>query len=161
MCYRLAGGAMMFVIGLYYLVLGGRTTKADAAQASSPSSGADTASSDNSLAPNQDPITRNIVAVQVGLIALSMYVTSSSVRSLQAKQGLPLGNQVVGWLTLSMLLLFLRLSINLLTVVSSSLSGCSIPPQPSPTNRPYIPATPTHDHFPHLFSDIRPPNHLV
>jgi GPI ethanolamine phosphate transferase 1 len=35
---------------------------------------------------------------------LAVLVTRSSVASLQAKQGLPLGTQLVGWLTLSMLL---------------------------------------------------------
>lgn len=34
------------------------------------------------------------------MIALSLIVTRSSVSSLQAKQGLPLGNQVVGWFVL-------------------------------------------------------------
>jgi phosphatidylinositol glycan class N len=38
---------------------------------------------------------------QVGLVAVAIIVTRSSVISLQAKQGLPLGTQVVGWLTLS------------------------------------------------------------
>lgn len=37
---------------------------------------------------------------QVGLIALAMLVTRSSVASLQAKQGLPLGTQMAGWCTL-------------------------------------------------------------
>lgn len=43
---------------------------------------------------------RTILGAQVGLIGLAMFVTSSSVRSLQAKQGLPAGNQLVGWLVL-------------------------------------------------------------
>lgn len=38
--------------------------------------------------------------LQIGLIVLSMLVTRSSVLSLQAKQGLPAGNQAVGWLVL-------------------------------------------------------------
>ena len=42
-----------------------------------------------------------IIGVQVGLILLAMVVTSSSASSLQAKQGLPLGNQVTGWMILS------------------------------------------------------------
>lgn len=37
---------------------------------------------------------------QTGLIALSIIVTRSSALSLAAKQGLPRGNQVVGWITL-------------------------------------------------------------
>lgn len=38
------------------------------------------------------------------MILLAVIVTRSTVASLQAKQGLPLGNQVVGWLVLSELL---------------------------------------------------------
>ena len=51
--------------------------------------------------PALDSLPRTILGVQVGLIALAMIVTSSSVASLQAKRGLPIGNQVVGWLVLS------------------------------------------------------------
>jgi len=40
------------------------------------------------------------MGAQVGLVALAMLVTRSSVFSLQAKQGLPLGTQIVGWVTL-------------------------------------------------------------
>ena len=39
---------------------------------------------------------------KTGLIALAMLVTRSSVASLQAKQGLPVGTQVVGWLVLGL-----------------------------------------------------------
>lgn len=46
------------------------------------------------------PITRSLLGLQIGLIALSVLVTRSSALSLQAKQGLPRGNQVVGWLVL-------------------------------------------------------------
>ena len=42
-----------------------------------------------------------LLGVQIGLIILAMIVTRSSVASLQAKAGLPLGNQVVGWIILS------------------------------------------------------------
>ena len=43
---------------------------------------------------------RIILGLQAGLILLAMVVTRSSVASIQAKQGLPIGNQVVGWLVL-------------------------------------------------------------
>jgi phosphatidylinositol glycan class N len=46
---------------------------------------------------NRDLGTKMVLGVQVGLIGLTMFVTQSSVWSLQAKQGLPLGNLVVGW----------------------------------------------------------------
>lgn len=39
---------------------------------------------------------------QIGFIVLAMAVTRSSVISLQAKQGLPKGNQIVGWFILGM-----------------------------------------------------------
>lgn len=48
-----------------------------------------------------DGLSRIILGIQVGLIVLAMIVTRSSVASLQAKRGLPLGNQVVGWIVLS------------------------------------------------------------
>jgi phosphatidylinositol glycan class N len=44
--------------------------------------------------------TRAVVGLQLGLIALATTVTRSAVLSLQARQGLPLGCQIVGWLTL-------------------------------------------------------------
>lgn len=47
-----------------------------------------------------DGLSRMILGIQVGLVALAMAVTRSSVASLQAKQGLPLGTQMVGWFTL-------------------------------------------------------------
>lgn len=46
-------------------------------------------------------ISRAVIGVQVGLVVLAILVTRSSVTSLQSKQGLPLGTQLVGWLTMS------------------------------------------------------------
>ncbi|KAL3460497.1 Phosphatidylinositolglycan class N-domain-containing protein [Aspergillus heterothallicus] len=43
---------------------------------------------------------RVIMGMQMGLAILSLIVTRSSITSLQAKQGLPFGNQVVGWIVL-------------------------------------------------------------
>lgn len=48
-----------------------------------------------------DGVSATLLGVQIGLILLAMIVTRSSVASLQAKAGLPLGNQVVGWMILS------------------------------------------------------------
>ncbi|KAK6517209.1 Glycosyl phosphatidyl inositol anchor synthesis, variant 3 [Arthrobotrys conoides] len=48
-----------------------------------------------------------LLGLQCGLISLSMIVTHSSVKSIQAKQGLPFGNQVVGWCILGLSLLAL------------------------------------------------------
>ena len=50
----------------------------------------------------KDLLSDSILGAQIGLIMLAMFVTRSSVASLQAKEGLPLGNQVVGWLILGM-----------------------------------------------------------
>ena len=51
--------------------------------------------------PPLNNITKTILGIQTGLIMLAMVVTRSSVASIQAKRGLPLGNQIVGWLVLS------------------------------------------------------------
>ncbi|BDD56036.1 Glycosyl phosphatidyl inositol anchor synthesis [Monascus purpureus] len=53
---------------------------------------------------------RVIMGMQIGMVLLALIVTRSSAASLQAKQGLPLGNQVVGWFVLvaSLLLPFLH-----------------------------------------------------
>lgn len=47
---------------------------------------------------------------QVGIILLTIVVTRSTIASLQAKKGLPIGNQVVGWISLiaSMILPFVH-----------------------------------------------------
>lgn len=47
-----------------------------------------------------DGVSRAILGLQVGLVALAILVTRSSVASLQTKQGLPLGTQIAGWATL-------------------------------------------------------------
>lgn len=49
---------------------------------------------------------RIIMGAQVGLVLLALIITRSSVSFLQARQGLPLGNQVVGWGVLGKLKLF-------------------------------------------------------
>lgn len=56
--------------------------------------------------PGSNSLSQTILGVQIGLILLAMIVTWSSIASLQAKRGLPLGNQVVGWLVLSTASLF-------------------------------------------------------
>ena len=55
--------------------------------------------------PRADGLSRNILGTQIGLIVLAMIVTRSSITSLQAKRGLPLGNQIIGWLVLGVSLL--------------------------------------------------------
>ncbi|CCX16400.1 Phosphatidylinositolglycan class N-domain-containing protein [Pyronema domesticum] len=88
----LLGGALMFAMGIAYMVFGTAISDGIPAGQTMKSTVINNA--------NRNIATNIIIGIQVGLIALSMIVTSSSVRSLQAKQGLPFGNQVVGWLVL-------------------------------------------------------------
>ncbi|KAI1436326.1 PigN-domain-containing protein [Xylaria sp. CBS 124048] len=81
------GGSLMVAVGFFYLVFEHKI------------------SSINSESQGQNGISRALIGVQTGLIILSMIVTRSSALSLQAKQGLPRGNQVVGWLVLVISLL--------------------------------------------------------
>lgn len=45
-------------------------------------------------------VTRMLVGVQIGLTILSILITRSTVLSMQSKNGVPPGNQAVGWLVL-------------------------------------------------------------
>lgn len=49
-----------------------------------------------------NPISRIVTGVQVGLTLLATLVTRSSALALQSNQGLPIGNQIVGWIVLGM-----------------------------------------------------------
>lgn len=79
----------MLLVGVLYLLF------EKSIVSSSPSSSKGLAS------PTTGGLPRIILGVQIGLILLAMVVTRSSVSSLQAKRGLPLGNQVTGWVVLS------------------------------------------------------------
>ncbi|KAF2152046.1 putative phosphatidylinositolglycan class N [Myriangium duriaei CBS 260.36] len=82
------GGVLMLVLGIMYI-----TFEKSILQHVKPD--------DNGLGSDKpDSISRAILGVQVGLIGLAIMVTRSSVASLQAKAGLPLGTQVVGWIVL-------------------------------------------------------------
>lgn len=82
------GGALMLLVGLVYLFFEKSILTTQ------------TAHKTGLAAPKADAFTRGILGAQVGLIALAMLVTRSSVASIQAKRGLPLGTQIVGWLVL-------------------------------------------------------------
>ncbi|KAK8207493.1 GPI ethanolamine phosphate transferase-like protein [Phyllosticta capitalensis] len=84
----LLGGFLMFAVGALYILF----EKSIIASSSATKKGL--------AAPQVDGISRSILGVQVGLIALAMAVTKSSVGSLQAREGLPLGTQIVGWTVL-------------------------------------------------------------
>ncbi|KAI5920231.1 Phosphatidylinositolglycan class N-domain-containing protein [Camillea tinctor] len=89
----LLGGTLMVAVGVIYLVFEDRLL-------------ADFAGSTKPLAVGRDnQISRMLIGIQIGLTILAMLVTRSSVLSMQAKLGLPRGNQIVGWLVLVVSLL--------------------------------------------------------
>lgn len=55
----------------------------------------------DSTEPADDKLSRSLIGVQIGFIVLALLVTRSSALSLQAKLGLPRGNQIVGFAVLS------------------------------------------------------------
>ncbi|KAL4787598.1 Phosphatidylinositolglycan class N-domain-containing protein [Aspergillus varians] len=77
------GATLMFLTGLLYLLF-----------------------EDTILGPSHQPAavskqgSRIIMGMQLGMIILALIVTRSTAASLQAKQGLPFGNQAVGWAVL-------------------------------------------------------------
>ncbi|KXJ92328.1 Phosphatidylinositolglycan class N-domain-containing protein [Microdochium bolleyi] len=81
------GGSLMVLIGLIYLIFEDRIL-------------ADPSLDPKAQVPRNNHISRALIGVQTGLIALSIIVTRSSALSLAAKQGLPRGNQIVGWIVL-------------------------------------------------------------
>ena len=114
-----AGGVLMFVAGVAYLYFEHDITS----RSRSKRSGS-----------NPTYLSRTIMGMQAGVILLTILVTKSSVQSLQAKKGLPLGNQVAGWFALvaSMILPFChRLAPNYhylhrLVIIFLSFSPCFI-----------------------------------
>ncbi|KAH8879432.1 PigN-domain-containing protein [Thozetella sp. PMI_491] len=83
----LIGGVLMVVIGILYLIFEDFVL-------------ADFTWPSKSVPKRENHITRMLVGIQIGLILLAMAVTRSSALSLQAKQGLPIGNQITGWIVL-------------------------------------------------------------
>lgn len=77
----LLGGALILLLGVLYIFYA-ETLSAQAKASRKPA------------APE---LSKALLGVQLGLVALAMVVTRSSVASLQAKKGLPLGTQIVGW----------------------------------------------------------------
>jgi phosphatidylinositol glycan class N len=55
-----------------------------------------------SIAVKPSGLSRIILGVQIGLVLLAMIVTRSSIMSMQAQRGLPLGNQLMGWVVLGL-----------------------------------------------------------
>lgn len=79
------GALLMFFTGVLYLLFEDDILRRSSAQASHTISNCGS---------------RVIMGAQIGLVLLSLIVTRSSVFSLQAKQGIPLGNLVIGWFVL-------------------------------------------------------------
>jgi phosphatidylinositol glycan class N len=88
MYFSLYGGILMFAVGAVYLLFEERITANG-----NPQNRKQTASA-------LDIPSRIIFGCQMGLVALAMIVTRSSVITLQARQGLGSGNIYVGWFTL-------------------------------------------------------------
>lgn len=86
--FSLLGGFLILLIGVLYIAF----EQSLLAQSST--------SKEDLEAAEADYVSRLILGAQVGLVALAMLVTRSSVASLQAKTGLPLGTQILGWITL-------------------------------------------------------------
>ncbi|KAJ5143040.1 GPI ethanolamine phosphate transferase 1 [Penicillium bovifimosum] len=81
------GGSLMFLTGLMYLlfedsIIGEHETTSEESNATGRVG------------------SRVIMGTQLGMVLLAVIVTRSSVLSLQARQGLPFGNLVVGWVVL-------------------------------------------------------------
>ncbi|KAF2113483.1 Phosphatidylinositolglycan class N-domain-containing protein [Lophiotrema nucula] len=84
----LLAGVLTFVVGSLYLFF-------------EKSILAESGVSKDKLAKQEvDGLSRIILGAQLGLIALAMVVTRSSIWYIQARTGLPLGTQLVGWFTL-------------------------------------------------------------
>lgn len=86
----MVGGGLMFAVGAFYLAFEEKILAAQNSHASETHAQTSLKS-------------RLILSVQLGLVALSMIVTNSSIHYVQARQGLPLGVLVVGWATLGQL----------------------------------------------------------
>ena len=87
--HSLLGGFLMASVGLLYIVSGKSIILSSTKGRFVP--------------PRADGLSRSILGIQLGLIVLAMVVTRSSIISLQAKRGLPVGNQILGWLVLGMI----------------------------------------------------------
>jgi phosphatidylinositol glycan class N len=78
------GGLLMFLTGVLYLLFEDAILGRDSSKSRINNVGS-----------------RIIMGCQVGMVLLSVIVTRSSIASLQAREGLPLGNQVVGFVVMA------------------------------------------------------------
>ncbi|KAL4744488.1 hypothetical protein BDW72DRAFT_208972 [Aspergillus terricola var. indicus] len=82
------GGILILLVGFLYITFERRLLEQTVP------------SKDGLSTADADGVSRAIIILQAGLVALAMLVTRSSVASLQTKQGLPLATQIAGWATL-------------------------------------------------------------
>ncbi|KAK2853261.1 Glycosyl phosphatidyl inositol anchor synthesis [Arthroderma sp. PD_2] len=80
------GGILMFATGMLYLIFEESILSSSKVKTSTGST--------------FNIGSRIVMGAQIGIIILSIIVTRSSIASLQARTGLPLGNQVTGWIVL-------------------------------------------------------------
>ncbi|KAH7391466.1 GPI ethanolamine phosphate transferase-like protein [Cadophora sp. MPI-SDFR-AT-0126] len=83
----MSGGGLMVVIGIAYLIFQQQLLQRSKL-------------SGDSTKPAVDSLSRSLIGVQVGFILLAMVVTRSSSLSLEARLGLPRGNQIMGFVVL-------------------------------------------------------------
>ncbi|KAK8042672.1 phosphatidylinositolglycan class N [Apiospora phragmitis] len=83
--FIMLGGSLMVAAGVCFLLFEDKLM-ADISRSKGPS--------------KSNHISRALIGLQTGLVLLAMFVTRSSALSLQARAGLPRGNQVVGWLVM-------------------------------------------------------------
>ena len=101
--FSIMGGVLMVAVGLLYLFFENSLLSSKTGQVPMVKHG----------------ISRTILGFQIGLIVLATVVTRSTVISLQAKRGLPKGNQVMGWAILGQYYhLCLTSNANYLLVIS-------------------------------------------
>ncbi|CZT03825.1 probable GPI ethanolamine phosphate transferase 1 [Rhynchosporium graminicola] len=86
------GGCLMVAIGIAYLIFEKQLLQK-------------TKLPGDSTVPAEDSLSRSLIGIQIGFIVLALVVTRSSALSLQAKLGLPRGNQIVGFMVLILPLL--------------------------------------------------------
>ncbi|KAI0014281.1 GPI ethanolamine phosphate transferase 1 [Xylariaceae sp. FL0662B] len=87
------GGMLMVAVGVLYLIFEDRLLAVYLTPGKSD------------VQRKNNQISRVLIGIQTGLILLAIIVTRSSALSLQAKLGLPRGNQIVAWLVLVVSLL--------------------------------------------------------
>ncbi|KAH9222054.1 GPI ethanolamine phosphate transferase-like protein [Leptodontidium sp. 2 PMI_412] len=83
----MSGGCLMVVIGIAYLIFEEKLLQTSKLPG-------------DSIEPAHNRLSRSLIGAQIGFIVLALLVTRSSALSLQAKLGLPRGNQILGFIVL-------------------------------------------------------------